>query len=286
MTIDAGLASRSTNTGSTDWQPDAVESSHNSLREYLETVFETPAIRVMLEKTIELLHLRPGQSILEVGCGTGVILPRWVELVGPAGRVMAIDHAESFVADARDRVADLDLAGIVSVDLGDAYALPYDDQCFDAAHCERVLMHLADPQAALQEMCRVVRPGGRIVAVEPDWQMIPFDHADPEAMTTLYAQHLKHIRQPDMGRTLYRRLGECGLVDRQVVPVVYPLSDFSVLRTYGFCPEDHLDAVAGDGSISRDRAIRAIDQLETASRDERFFTVVVGFAAAGIVPGA
>ncbi|HEX5167177.1 MAG TPA: methyltransferase domain-containing protein [Thermomicrobiales bacterium] len=286
MTIDAGLATRSANTGSADWQPDAVESSHSSRRAYLETVFETPAIRLMLERTIELLQLRPGQSILEVGCGPGVILPRWAELVGPGGRVVAIDHAESFVADARDRVAGLDLGDIVTVDLGDAYALPYDDQCFDIAHCERVLMHLADPQAALQEMRRVVRPGGRVVAVEPDWQMIPFDHSDPEAMMALYAQHLKHIRQPDMGRTLYRRFGECGLTDRQVVPVVYPITDFSVLRTYGLYPEHHLDAVAANGGISRDRAIAAIDQLETASRDELFFTVAIGFAVAGIVPEA
>ena len=286
MTNDAGLASRSANTGSADWQPNAVESGHNSLREYLETVFETSAIRVMLERTIELLQLRHGQSILEVGCGTGVILPRWAELVGPAGRVVAIDHAESFVVDARDRVAGLDLDDIVTVDLGDAYALPYHDQCFDAAHCERVLMHLDNPTAALQEMRRVVRPGGRIVAVEPDWQMIPFDHSDPQAMTALFTQHLKHIRQPDMGRTLYRRFGECGFVDRQVVPVVYPITDFSVLQTYGLRLEGHLDAVAADGGISRNRAIQAIDQLEAASRDDLFFTAAIGFAVAGIVPEA
>lgn len=284
MTDDAAQALPTTDIGSKEWQPDAIDAKHADLSAYLQRVFDTPGAREMLAHTVELLQLRPGQSILEVGCGPGVILPRWAELVGPTGRVVAIDHAEQFVAAARDRVSGLGLADVVTVDRGDAYALPYPDDSFDAAHCERVLMHLANPTAALREMRRVVRPGGRVVAAEPDWRMVPFDLPDPDPLMALYARHIGKMRHPDAGRTLYRRFGECGFVDRQVVPLALPFTDFSVIRTYGFNPENHVDEVVASGIVSREQAENAIAYLDNASRDGQFFSVATAFVAAGVVP--
>lgn len=284
MTDDVTQVRPATAAGSPEWQPDAVAANRADLSSYLERVFDTPAIRELLARTTELLQLRAGQSILEVGCGVGVILPYWAERVGPAGRVVAIDHAESFVTEARDRVARLGLTDVITVELADAYALPYRDDSFDAAHCERVLMHLADPTAALREMHRVVRPGGRVVVAEPDWRMIPFDHPDPDAMAALYAQKLKQFRQPEVGRTLYRRFGECGLIDRQIVPMVSPITDVSLLRTYGLELEKYIDDVVAGGVISRERAENAIAYLERSSNDGQFFSAAVGFVVAGIVP--
>jgi SAM-dependent methyltransferase len=102
---------------------------------------------------------------------------------------------------------------------GDAYRLPFEAATFDVAHCERVLMHLEDPSSALGEMKRVVRPGGWIVAVEPDWGGIRIDHADRAGMDLLYARAL-HMRQPDIGLTLYRRMHELGLSDIRPVPII------------------------------------------------------------------
>ena len=73
----------------------------------------------------------------------------------------------------------------VRVDQGDAYALPYPDQSFDAAHCERVLLHLEDPSTVLREMRRVLRTGGRMVVAEPDWASLIINSPDHEMIGLL-----------------------------------------------------------------------------------------------------
>jgi ubiquinone/menaquinone biosynthesis C-methylase UbiE len=128
-----------------------------------------------------------GRSVLEVGCGNGVLLPRLADGVGSQRRVIGIDHSATFVEQARARMADAGLSAIVTVQQADAYALPFAAATFDIAHCERVLMHLEQPSAALAEMKRVVRPGGWLIAAEPDWGGIRIDHVDREGMDILYA---------------------------------------------------------------------------------------------------
>ncbi len=89
----------------------------------------------------------------------------------------------------------------------DAYRLPFAEDAFDTAHCERVLMHLEEPGAALAEMKRVVRPGGWVVAVEPDWAGLRIDHVDPDGLHLLLVR-ARRSRQPGMGVKLYRHMGE------------------------------------------------------------------------------
>ncbi len=103
-------------------------------------------------RTFDLLDLRPGQRVLDVGCGTGVLLPAFARLVSPGGHVVGIDYAEPLLRQARDRVEAAGIAELVTLQVADAHRLPFPDARFDAAHVERVLMHLDDPDAALREL--------------------------------------------------------------------------------------------------------------------------------------
>jgi len=95
-----------------------------------------------------------GRDVLEVGCGTGLILARLARL---ARRAVGVDLSPGMLAVARDRGLD--------VVEGDATALPFPDASFDAVVSFKVLAHVPDIRAALSEMARVARPGG-IVAAE------------------------------------------------------------------------------------------------------------------------
>jgi ubiquinone/menaquinone biosynthesis C-methylase UbiE len=152
------------------------------------------------------------------------------DAVGSDGEVTGIDQSAPFVEQARELVRE---APNSRVHVGDAYALPCADGAFDAVHCERVLMHLEHPIAALREMWRVVRPRGRIVAAEPAWETMVIDHLDHEAIDLLIRQSNTVICNPRMGLELNRLLAEAGCVDRQVEVVAICSRDYAEFVAYG-----------------------------------------------------
>ncbi len=148
-----------------------------------------------------LPHLEAGQDLLDVGCGPGTITVDLAARVAP-GPVIGIDAVEAPLAVAREAAVD---AGVDNVDfqVGDAYALPFDDGRFDVVHAHQVLQHLADPVAALREMGRVCRPGGLVAARDSDYAAMTWFPADPwlDRWVELYAQVARRNGgEPDAGR--------------------------------------------------------------------------------------
>ena len=106
-------------------------------------------------------HLQPGERVVDVACGTGMVTLPAAEAVGPSGSVLATDLAPRMVDETARRAADLGLAN-VEVRRGDAEDLGPAGG-FDVALCSLGLMYVPAPAAALAEMARVLRPGGRAV---------------------------------------------------------------------------------------------------------------------------
>jgi SAM-dependent methyltransferase len=224
-----------------------------------------------------------GVRVLEVGCGNGVLLPKLAEAVGRTGRVVGIDHSETFVSEAQARIDRAGLGTMVTVQRGDAYRLPFERASFDRAHCERVLMHLDDPNAALAEMRRVVRPGGWVVAAEPDWPGIRVDHVDRIGMDLFWARESQN-RQPDVGLTLFRRFAEVGLVELRAAPVMGVITDLAVLKGYGLNLPRVADAVVADGLLAREQADALVRSLEDANASGRFYSAGLIHVVGGRVP--
>ncbi len=105
-----------------------------------------------------LPHLRPGLSLLDAGCGPGTITMDLARIVVP-GQAIGLDASDEVVAQARALGAESDAAN-VRFEVGDLFALKYDDASFDVVHAHQVLQHLVDPVAALMELRRVLAPGG------------------------------------------------------------------------------------------------------------------------------
>lgn len=105
--------------------------------------------------------LRPGQRALEVGCGTGIFLEA---AAGTGADIVALDLSAHLLDQARARVA---ARGTVRLSLGNAEQMPFREASFDAAYGSSILHHL-NLDAALAEVFRVLRPGGRIVFAEPN----------------------------------------------------------------------------------------------------------------------
>ncbi|WP_077001365.1 class I SAM-dependent methyltransferase [Variovorax sp. KK3] len=106
--------------------------------------------------------LRPGERVLDVACGTGLVSLAAAEAVRPAGHVLGTDLSQGMVDAARERAA---RQGLHHVDFErmDAEQLALPDAGFDVALCALGLMYVPGPEAALRELRRVLRPGGRLV---------------------------------------------------------------------------------------------------------------------------
>lgn len=115
------------------------------------------------ERLLALAALCPGESVLDVACGTGLVTFPAAEAVGPTGSVSGTDISNAMVAHV-GREAQARGLDHVSVTRGDAEQIDFPDSSFDAALCALGLMYVAGPLTALKEMHRVLRPGGRMVA--------------------------------------------------------------------------------------------------------------------------
>ena len=107
------------------------------------------------------------RSVLDVGCGAGHWGQRIATLLEPGATITGVDHEEGFLDAARERAKRFD-AHDFSYRQGDGAKLPFDDDSFDLVTCQTVLIHVADAKAVLTEMTRVAKPGGLVIAAEPN----------------------------------------------------------------------------------------------------------------------
>ncbi len=135
---------------------------------FLDTVSELDGFVSLKARLDRRLALSSGETVLDVGCGTGADVRRFAGRVAPGGRVTGIDASAGMVNVARRRAAEAGLAGAVEVLVGDATDLVFPDASFDAVTADRVLMHTADPHRAVADLIRVLRPGGRLVTFDID----------------------------------------------------------------------------------------------------------------------
>lgn len=113
------------------------------------------------DAAIEMAGLRPGDRVVDVACGTGLISFAAARAVGPRGVVLGVDISEQMVVAAARRANQL-MVDAVAFARMDAEALDLPDASFDAAICALGLMYVPDPSRAVAEMRRALRPGGRV----------------------------------------------------------------------------------------------------------------------------
>ena len=142
----------------------------------------TPVSAHLLERA----DIQPAERVVDVACGTGVIARLAAPLVGPAGSVTGIDFAADMLDVARATPAPV--GPEIEWREGDATAIPLADESYDVALCQMGLMFMADRNAAVSEMHRILTPGGRVVvntpgAIQPAFQIMEqaiVEHISPE----------------------------------------------------------------------------------------------------------
>ncbi|WP_460334576.1 methyltransferase domain-containing protein [Actinoallomurus acanthiterrae] len=230
---------------------------------YLDRLAATDLGRDYKGQMLALLDARPGQTVLDLGCGPGTDLGALAGAVGGDdgggdGRVIGVDRDPRMAARAHGRTAS---DARVRVMLGDAHALPLPNGGLDRARTDRVLQHVADPAAALAELRRVLRPGGRLVMGEPDWDTLAIDHPDV-ATARAYTRHVAErvVRNSVVGRQLARLAAEAGFAVPAVVPVTPVFRDLAAAdKIFGI--ERNTRRAVEAGYLTADAAREWLDRL-------------------------
>ena len=145
----------------------------------MEKNYLSPDLIAQRVRTLDLLAPRLGENILDIGVGPGLLAYDLARLVGPAGRVVGVDVSADMVALAGTRLGDM---AQVELAVGDAVRLPVPDGAFDAAVSTQVYEYVADMPAALAELHRVLKPGGRALILDTDWRSIVWHSSDKARM--------------------------------------------------------------------------------------------------------
>jgi ubiquinone/menaquinone biosynthesis C-methylase UbiE len=139
------------------------------------------------EAYLSLLDIAPGERVLDVGCGSGVVTREIARRVGGAGRAVGVDQSPGLLAVARELAREAGVGERVEFREGSVHRLPFPDGAFDALVCVTVLSHVPAGEAAIPELVRVVRPGGRIGVFDLDTDMTTFTHPDRELTRRIVA---------------------------------------------------------------------------------------------------
>jgi SAM-dependent methyltransferase len=232
-----------------------------------ERVNDWPAIRAYKQHTYDLVA--DAERVLDVGCGPGTDAAD----LGRA-RVVGLDPSRVMCRAAAGRG--------VRVCRGDAHALPFTDDAFDASRADRVVQHLIDPEAALGELVRVTRRGGRVVVADPDQESLTL-HV-PGAPRALVDQ-VKRLRR-DVG---YRNgrlasrlpdvLASAGLTDVDVT--AFPLVITDPDEAFGIPSWPRVWRDRGSGEWGDDDLTRW-DEAIDASRRGGFVYALMYFVVTGI----
>jgi arsenite methyltransferase len=247
--------------------------------EQLEVLYRSRDVLRRRKLVYEALGAQPGDSVLDVGCGPGFYSRELIDQVGPQGSVTGIDQSPQMLAVAKRRS---EAFGNARFEEGDATALPVESDAFDGALSVQVLEYVGDISAALSEMRRALRPGGRVVIWDVDWATVSWHSEDPARMERVLKAWDEHLADPWLPRTLAASLRNAGFEDVRMEGHAFATAEPSE-ETYGGAALPVIERyVRQQGSPEVDAW--AAEQRALGERGE-FYFACMQFCFRGAKPG-
>lgn len=258
---------------------------------YLELAGELPEARAYKERSFSLVAPDPGLAILEVGCGTGADLLALARQLGSHGCVVGIDRSFAMARASVCAAAGAADAARIALGQADIHALPFGSASFAGCRADRVLQHVEHPRRAVAELARVVRPGGRLVVSEPDWDSLVIDlgsDVGSPGQTRSLARRLRDaladgVRHGAIGSRLPRLFAEAGLVSVRVEAHALTLSTPRLAEEI-LGLSTRAVAAFERGALEAEETARVLALLDTAGHTGRLFCSLTGFTVVAEPP--
>jgi ubiquinone/menaquinone biosynthesis C-methylase UbiE len=237
----------------------------------LEAVYLTPDVIEQRHATLRALGLRAGERVLDIGSGPGLLTAEMARAVGPTGHITGLDISDAMLALGQRRAGDLDGTEQMSFVKADATALPFADATFDAATSIQVYEYVADLPRALGELHRVLRPGGRALILDTDWDSIVWHATDTSRMQRLLAAWMERFADPYLPRSLASQLRDAGfqvdhpqvlvLLNPEYSPDTYSVANGKIMA----------DFAVARGGLTREEVNAWMADLQQLGQEGRYF---------------
>ena len=239
--------------------------------QHIERSYQTPDIVRQRLAVLSNLSLQLGETVLDAGCGTGLLLELLAESVGQNGKAQGIDYSNDMLAVAQSRCGDMSQ---VSLAQGSVEQLEFDSASFDAVTCTQVLLYVDDVKKALAEMVRVLKPGGRLVIVETDWDGAILNSSDADLTRRIFDAWDAAVSNPNLPRRLKPMLAAAGLSRIRVEAVPIINTQYSDIEFARSMVGNFADIACKHDVISSEQAAAWQADLQSlADRGEFFFAV-------------
>lgn len=223
---------------------------------------------------LDALAPTPGDEVLDLGCGNGLMTSELSRAVGPKGHVTGLDPSADMRASAARHCA-----GQTNITFAEGMAddMPFNDQSFDGAISVQVFEYISDIPAALAEVHRVLKPGGRLVIGDMHWDTLAWYSRDRERMQRvlgIWDGHLAHREIPAQLPQMMRDVGfafdgvqQVPFWDTQLKPDGIPMMLLNLIEAYA----------VQTGVLTKEEAHGWVQEQHGLAAQERFFFSISHF---------
>jgi ubiquinone/menaquinone biosynthesis C-methylase UbiE len=255
----------------TKWQS-AIDASYlHMAAEYLKQV---------KEYTYSRMHLQPGYSVLDVGCGPGIDTTALARLVGSMGKVVGVDYDADMITEAKKKAEQVGCDSWCHHLKADATSLPFEADAFDACRSERMLQHISSPTRALAEMVRVTRPGGWIVALDTDWGTLSIHTPERELERHFTRAAAEWQTNGYIGRQLPALFREQQLEEITIEAHPQWVTNYTLAHA-GFLLENIAQHALASGFLSESELQRLLESFQQLDAEGAFFAHLIMVLVAG-----
>jgi len=234
--------------------------------------------------TYEQMHIKPGQKVLDVGCGPYTDTIPLARQVSPLGQIIGVDYDEKMIVEAEQRAQKAGVSAWVIHKCANANELPFESDYFDSCRAERLFEHLLNPVKTLSEMVRVTKSSGWIVVLDSDWGTFSMDTNEIETERRLVRFFSEHsVNNGYSGRQLYRLFKQQGLTDISTQMCGVTFTDYPFTRQLVLMDKSESEGLA-QGIITVQELERLHDFWEQANADGDFFASVSMILVSGCKP--
>ncbi len=236
--------------------------------------YRSPEIVALRARLRSALALGRGETVVDAGCGTGLLCAEMANEVGSSGRVIGVDVSPHMLTLAKSQCA---AHPKIELHHGDIHVLPMDDAAANALACMQVLLFVTDVASALLEFHRVLAPTGRLVIVETDWRSAVLNTSDKDLTHRLFEFWDTVAASPNLPARLGPLLRDAGFAVTAIEAV--PILN-TAFKPDGFS-HDYVKGLArqavGAGALTDTEASNWIADLEQKERDGGYFFCVNRF---------